>query len=270
MTHPFSLAFLTVADVDPVTAVQTAALAGYDMVGLRFLPASPTESAYPILTDPELQRSVAQALADTGVQLADIEIARLKPDTHIPDFDGFLALGQRLGARHILVAGDDPDRNRLIDTYGQFCVAAARHSMTADIEPMPWTMIKNLADAVQITEAVAQDNSGILIDALHWDRAGDTEQGIRSLNPVRLHYAQVCDGPKPFDATDAGMIRIAREARLLPGEGGIDLAALVQALPAGLPISVEIPNHARARTQTPLERARAALVASKALLVNET
>jgi len=268
MTHPFSLAFLTVTDADPVTAVQTAAQAGYDMVGLHFLPASPTEAAYPILTDAGVQAAVARALAETGVQLADIEIVRLKPDTRMADLDPFLALGQRLGARHILVAGDDTDRNRLIDTYGRFCVAAGHFGLSADIEPMPWTAIRTLADAVQITDAVNQHNSGILVDALHWDRAGDTAQTVQALDPALLHYAQVCDGPKPFDPSDADMIRIAREARLLPGEGGIDLTALLRALPAGLPISIEIPNQARALTQTSLERARAALAATRALFAD--
>jgi sugar phosphate isomerase/epimerase len=266
MKNPLSLAFLTTFDVGPLDAVRVAGDAGYDAVGLRLLPASPTEDDYPIMTNKSLQNEVAKALTDTGVQLADIEIARLKAETVVADFEPFCALGQRLGARHILVAGDDPDRNRLIQTYGGFCELAARYSLTADIEPMPWTAVKNLADARQITDAVGYENCGILVDALHWDRSGDTPADISAIPKSRLHYAQVCDGPKPYDPAEADLIRIAREARLLPGDGGIDLKAMLMALPANLTISVEIPNRAMARDVSPLDRAVLALESTKALM----
>ncbi len=266
MTNPFSLAFLTTFDVGPLEAVRIAGDAGYDMVGLRLLPASPTEDNYPIMTDKALQKEVEKALTDTGVRLADIEIARLKADTVVASFEPFCALGQQLGARHILVAGDDTDRNRLIHTYGVFCELAARYGLTADIEPMPWTAVKNLADARQITDAAGLNNAGILIDALHWDRSGDTPADISAIPTSRLHYAQVCDGPKPYDPSEADMIRIAREARLFPGDGGIDLKAMLQALPARLPISVEIPNHAMASDVSPLDRAVLALASTLTLM----
>ncbi len=38
------------------------------------------------------------------------------------------------------------------------------------------------------------------------------------------------------------MIHTARSARLLPGDGGIDLRGLLKALPDDLPLSLEIPN----------------------------
>lgn len=266
MTHPFSLAFLTTFDVGPVQAIQIAAAAGYQMVGLRFLPAAPTEGHYPVLTDPALQREVGAALADTGVQLADIEIVRLKPDTDVAGFEGFCALGQRLGARHVLVAGDDPDHARLADTFARFADLAARHHLTADLEFMPWTGVKTLRDAQAIVAAAGAENGGVLIDALHFDRAGSTIDDIRALPAGYIHYAQLCDGPVPYDRSDAGLIEIARSARLLPGEGGIDLRAMVGVLPGGTPLSVEIPNHQRARSQPPLQRAQEALAACKALL----
>jgi len=59
------------------------------------------------------------------------------------------------------------------------------------------------------------------------------------------------------------LIRQARGDRLFPGEGGLDLKGLLAALPAGLPISVEIPH---AKPMSPLERARRALAATQALL----
>ena len=62
----------------------------------------------------------------------------------------------------------------------------------------------------------------------------------------RINYVQFCDGPEDYDRSDAGLIEVARRARLMPGEGGIDLAGLARAIPADAVISIEIPNHALA------------------------
>lgn len=265
MTHPFSLAFLTTFDVGPVEAVQIAAKAGYDMVGLRFLPAAPNEIVHPVMTDQALQREVSAALTDTGVQLADIEIIRLKPDTKVADLESFCALGQRLGARNVLVAGDDPDHDRMIQNFGKFAELAGSYGLTADLEFMPWTSVKNLRDAQKIVDAAGAPNGGVLIDALHFDRSDSSLDEIRSLPTSRIHYVQLCDGSVPYDPSDAGLIEIARGARLLPGDGGIDLRAIVSLLSPDTPLSVEIPNHQRAKTASPLLRAKEALAACKAL-----
>ena len=70
MGHRYSLAFLTVFDLGPVEAIRVAAETGYDLIGLRFLPAAPTEPAYPILTDDAVLAEVAAALARGERQMA--------------------------------------------------------------------------------------------------------------------------------------------------------------------------------------------------------
>jgi sugar phosphate isomerase/epimerase len=79
----------------------------------------------------------------------------------------------------------------------------------------------------------------------------------------RLRYMQLCDArpERPLDMQE--IIRQARGDRLFPGEGGLDLKGLLRALPAGIPFSLEIPV---AQKLEPLERARRALAATKALL----
>ncbi|MGB0748718.1 MAG: sugar phosphate isomerase/epimerase family protein [Magnetospiraceae bacterium] len=266
MSFPFSLAFLTTAEVPPAEAVKIAAAAGYDMVGLRLMPAAPTEPDYSILTDPAEQRDVLDALTNTGIQLADIEIVRLKPETDVAQFRGFCDLGQKLGARNVLVAGDDTDHSRLTDTFAAFAALAAQFNLTADLEFMPWTGVKTLNAARAIVEAAGQPNGGVLVDALHFDRSASTVEDLAALPNQLIHYAQLCDGPVPYDPSDAGLIDIARGARLLPGDGGIDLKAMVKALPMGTPLSIEIPQVERARTVPPLQRAQEALAAAKTVV----
>ena len=62
------------------------------------------------------------------------------------------------------------------------------------------------------------------------------------------------------------MIHSARCARLLPGEGTIDLAGLFAALPADLPISVEVVNFAQEATSSPDDWAGRCRAASRRLL----
>ena len=266
MAQPISLAFLTCHEVAPDEAVRIAAETGYDLVGLRFLPAAPTEPPYPVLTDPAAQARLAAALADTGIGLADIEIARLGPATDLEAYRPLLALGERFGARHVLVAGDDPDPARLTETFARFCDLAARHGLTADLEFMPWTGVKSLPEAQRIVAAAGAANGGVLVDALHWDRSHGTTAEIAALPGRLVHYAQLCDGPADYDPGDEGLIRIARDARLLPGAGGIDLVGMVAALPADTVLSLEVPRRAEAATLDARTRAAEALAAARAVI----
>lgn len=267
MTHPLSLAFLTTFEVGPVEAVRIAAATGYQMVGLRILPAAPgAEPGYPLLDDDATLREVQAALADTGVKIGDVEIIRLKPENDWDLFARFCARCEALGARHVLVAGDDPDMSCLTDSFARFCDIAAPHSLTADLEFMPWTAVPDLETALRIVENAERANGGVLVDALHYDRSATTLDQIAALPVHRVNYVQFCDGPYPFDPSDAGLIRVARGERLLPGQGGIDLIGLAKAMPDGVTVSVEIPNRPLAEKVDALGRAAISYAATMAIL----
>ncbi len=108
--NPLSLAALTVLELSPADMVSCAADAGYSHVGLRLIPATDREPTWPIIGDTPLVREVERRLADTGIKVLDIEIFRLKPDTRVEDYRAALETGAKLGARHVLVAGNDPRR----------------------------------------------------------------------------------------------------------------------------------------------------------------
>lgn len=266
MPHKLSLAFLTLFDCGPVEAIRIAAETGYDMVGLRLLPAAPAEAPYPLMTDPTVLREAVTTLRDTGVSVGDVEIARLKPETEVSSFELFLDRAAQLGARHLLVAGDDPDHTRLTATFAGFCRLARNYGLTADLEFMPWTAVPDLAAARAIVEAAGEPNGGVLVDALHWDRSGGTTDEVRALPARLVNYVQFCDGPADYDRSDKGLIRIARSARLNPGDGGIDCVGLAATIPDGVTISVEVPNHERAKVLGPKARAEEALEAARRVL----
>jgi sugar phosphate isomerase/epimerase len=266
MAPLFSLAQLTVLALAPPDIVATAARTGYHGCGMRLLPVSQGGTAYRLMDDPAMLRETLAHLRDTGVAVSDLEIVRLGDSFDVADYTAFFEVGQQLGALNILVAGDDCDEARLTANFATLCEAARPYGLTADLEFMPWTAVRNLRSAQRIVAAAGQDNGGVLVDSLHFARSDSRLDELEQLPRAALHYAQICDAPGLVPSTDAGLIHTARAERLLPGEGGIDLASIFARLPAGLPISVEIPNEARCAALGPEAWASAALDSAKVLM----
>ncbi|MBN9444367.1 sugar phosphate isomerase/epimerase [Bosea sp. (in: a-proteobacteria)] len=260
-----SLAYLTTVPLPPPEAIRLAAELGYDAVGLRSLPAAPGGDASPLIEDASLRAETRRAIA-SGVPVFDMEIVRLGADFTVERFRPFLDLCGELGVRAILTAGDDPDESRLIASYAAFCDAAAAYGLTADLEFMPWTRVPDARAALRIVEAAGQPNGRVLVDALHAGRSRTTLADLAAIPAGRLSYAQICDAPGEIPATDEGLIHTARQARLLPGEGGIDLVGIFSQLPAELPISVEVPHLERTARLGVREWARQALDTARATL----
>jgi sugar phosphate isomerase/epimerase len=261
-----SLAALTVLELSPAEMVSCAAAAGYSRVGIRLLPATDHEPTWPIVGDTPLVREVLRLLADTGVEVLDIEIFRIKPDTRIDDYRGALETGARLGARHALVAGNDPDIARLTDRFAALCDLGATLGLTMDLEPMPWTDVKTLQQAARVVANSERPNAGALIDPIHFDRAGNIAADVASIPPRVFHYAQLCDAPAERPTDTATLLHQARAERLMPGDGGLDLKGILRALPADLPLGLEIPMQELARSVAAVERARRMRVKAEALL----
>lgn len=264
MAYRYSLAFLTVAELAPPQAVRVAAEAGFDLVGLRLLPAG-TDGPYPLLTDRALLDETRQAMRETGVRVADVEIVKITPEFRPEDTLPFLERGAELGARNILTAGYDPDRARMIDSYGRFCELARQHGMTADLEFMPWTDIPNAAAAAEVVRAVAHPAAGVLVDALHVQRSDSPMAALAALDPAWIHYAQLCDGPGVYDASPEGLIATARGHRLMPGDGDFDCAGMLAALPKDIVLSIEVAQTDRIGKVPALSRAREAMEKTRAI-----
>jgi sugar phosphate isomerase/epimerase len=266
MSRAIGLAALTVLELAPPAMVSCAAEAGFTHIGLRLIPATPNEVSYPTIGDTPLIRATLERLADTGIEVLDIEILRLLPESSVRDFLPVLETGARLGARCALIAGNDPDEARLTEHFAALCELAAPLSIAPCLEPMPWTDVRDFAQGARVLRGAAHPNGGLLVDAIHFDRGGSHPREIAAVPPTWLRYAQLCDAPAVRPTAPDELLRQARSDRLLPGEGGLDLAGMVRALPPGTPLSLEIPQQKLARTMPALDRARRALTATHALL----
>jgi sugar phosphate isomerase/epimerase len=262
----YSLAHLTALGLPPPQLVRIAARAGYQKVGLRLAPAAPGGQAYPLMRDQRLLAETQACMQDLGVGVFDLELVRLGAAFRAADHLPFFEVGAKLGARALLVAGDDEDEARLTASFAALCEAAAPFGLTADLEFMPWTRVPDARTALRVVAAAAQANGGVLIDALHAARSATSLADLAAIPRRYLHYAQICDAPADAPATVEGLIHAARCERLLPGDGGIDLAGIFALLPRDLPISVEIPHDREVAVIGPEEWARRALAASKRVL----
>jgi len=261
-----SLCHATVPELTPAEAVLVAARTGCAFVSVRLMVDPPGGTTCTIMRDEGLLRATCDSLRATGVRVLDVEVARLAGDTDVAGFEAFLRIAAELGASRVLTTGDDAEPARLVETYGRFCDLAAGFGLGADLEFVPWLGVGGLAEAVRVVSQAARPNAGILVDALHLDRSGGSVTDLRSLRPEWLHYAQICDAGATPPASVAEMIHTAREERLFPGEGELDLVAFLRAMPADIPIAIEVPNATLARRMAAFERVSLAVAATRRVL----
>jgi sugar phosphate isomerase/epimerase len=268
MGYEFSLAHLTVLKSSPPEMVKIAAETGYQFVSLRMTAVTPTEPVYGLTDDPAMMRETKSLLADTGVRVLDIELARMDPKTEPETYLPFLQTGAELGARHVITQLPDPDRNRAMQRFARLCDLAKPLGLTIDLEFPSWTETPDLAAAAAVLKAVEKPNAGILVDILHFARSNSSRDELRSLPREWFHFVHLCDVPKKAPATTDGIIHAARSERYFPGEGGLNPRKILDCMPV-VPYSLEIPHDRRIKELGALEYARQAIrVAGKYLEEN--
>ncbi len=264
--HDYSLAHLTALSLSPPELVDAAAAAGYRYVGLRMTKVTQEEPHYPLTYDPALMRATKTHLAATGIEVLDIELARITSGDNPRDYLRFLEAGAELGARHVITQLPDADFARKTDRFAELCELARPFGLTLDLEFPSWTETPNLAEATRVLRAADQPNGGMLIDLLHFARSESSLADLRKLPPEWFHFVHVCDAPGTVPTTTEGLIHTARFERLFPGEGGIDIHGILAALPTGIPYALEIPRATLVAQVGAKEHARLAITAARQYL----
>jgi sugar phosphate isomerase/epimerase len=228
-----SLASGVLPEASPLQTVQAAAAAHFDAVGLWIDVATWT---------PRTTREVRQAVADSGLQVLDAEVLWLRLGPANPDHLHALDIAAELGAANVLVVSSDPDAGATAEKFIALCEHARCMPLRVALEFGAFTDVPTIDAAAAILRQAAQPNQALLVDALHLKRSGGSTAQVRSLPAQWFSYAQLCDAPMSGPgASDRAAIRAeAVDDRLCPGEGELPLAELLAALPAGLPLSVEV------------------------------
>jgi sugar phosphate isomerase/epimerase len=262
MTVKFSLAHLTVLGTTPLDLIQIASDAGYDYASIRMTPVAPGEHVTPLAGDPDMVRRISKRLADTGLQVLDVELARLGPDDEPDKYRDVCEAAASIGARHVLGQLNDPETERAVERFGRLCDLAFEFGLTVDLEFPSWSETGDLSAAAAAVRAVNRSNAGVLIDTLHFFRSNSSIDELAALPPEWFRFVQLCDAPADAAPTVDGVIHTARSARSLPGYGHLPLRELLDHLPAG-PYSLEVPNDVLRRELGTTEYARLVLATAR-------
>jgi sugar phosphate isomerase/epimerase len=249
-----------VPEFGPLDTIRAAARGGFEAVGLWVEPGRWSAG---------LSQEVKSALAATGLELLDVEVVWLKPDSDMDDHKRCLDIGMELGAKNVLCVSSDPDRGATIARLAELCRHAEGTRLRVALEFGIFTQVKSLSAALSILDEVAHPLRALLIDPIHVDRSGATPAEIAAVPPELLPYAQFCDAPaeRPDPADFDAVITDAIDLRRQLGEGALPLEELLNALPSGITLAIELRSRAlRERYPDPGERAAATAAATRAWL----
>ena len=273
MTRPLILHQLNAVDLSPVEFIKLAATNTCEKVTLfgfeggSVLPRSNTGLHYPTVVTEATIKDVQRALADTGVAVDGVEFFPLTADVDLNRYIPALVRARELGARravsHIFIEDDV----LVVDKLGQLCELAQAEGLVLSAEFCPLTPGNpSLERAIWLVDQVGCDRFGIGVDALHLIRSGSTAEDIEKLNARYFGVVQICDAIGAHTSTDYIADVHNRE---VPGQGDLPLIDILNAVPASIPLEIEVPAaHRRKSGITAAEHVRDVVTATRSILAN--
>jgi sugar phosphate isomerase/epimerase len=119
----------------------------------------------------------------------------------------------------------------LIDALGSLCERARTHGLRLLLEFMPEGSVPDLAAALTIVRAIDAENLAVMFDTWHFFRTGGTIDHLDGVASGEVGGLQASDAP----AAQQGVIEARVNSRLLPGDGAIPVAAVIDRVLTGHP-----------------------------------
>lgn len=244
--------------------IDIAADLGFAGVTLRVTPSDPGRGWFePGSAD---LRQAAATLRERGLAVSAVETVFLTDESATAQFLPLLDGAAQLGAQCVLVISEVTDPAMAVGKYAELAQAARARGLRLVLEYMVYRPARSLEAAVALVRAADPAGAGVVVDALHFTRAGDDPAALQA-HAGAIGAFQLCDGPGL--APPLGQLK--HEAlfdRLPPGEGEFALPAMLHALPEHLPLCLEVINPAREAAAGPREWARQCRDGARALLAD--
>lgn len=227
-----SLAAGIMPEATPAQLIECAAASDFDFGGMWVEKETWT---------PATTRAIRRQAQDAGVEFLDCEVAWIMPGAPDPWLTELVHIAAELGAANLLCVSSDPDMAATTAKFQALVDAAKGTGVRVNLEFGIFTEVKTIHMARAVLEAVEGEAKALLVDTLHWARSGGTAEDLKAIPREWLSYCQPCDAPAEgpdvtnFDA----IIDDAINRRMPLGQGGLPLAAMVDALPAHLPMAIE-------------------------------
>lgn len=232
-----SLCWGSMEGVNFVEFVNTAAQAGFEAITLN-------TALFEDATAGKISaQDVQQLLKDNNLIVSDIDplFNWLPTSLELPG-DDVISRCTRASAEEVFelahIMGTDlvnvplgmatpASEQEIVDCFGALCERAAKEQLRVCLEFMPFNQVSNLATAARIVGSAGCDNGGIMLDCWHHHRSGGTAEDILTVPGEKFFALQIDDAlPEPME----DMIEETLNHRLLPGEGCIDLVAMLRNL----------------------------------------
>jgi sugar phosphate isomerase/epimerase len=270
--NPLAIDPLSTFGMPPVDLVHLSADLGCEQVGMtmfsRGLWDPPLFPPFNVRDDPQLPTAIGAALRERGLKISFLDGFLIEPGKDIRERRTDLEIMAELGAPLVNTVSVDPDLDRTIDQFGVLVDLAAAAGMDTTLELVPaQSTIGTLAAALAAIEAVGRREFRLLVDTMHYGRAGARAADVAALDPHLIGYVQINDVRLVPD--DPDYFQESIKERLVPGTGELDNLEMLAAVPPEVTIGIEVPRWSAARRGAgPHERLGACVTATRALLAN--
>jgi sugar phosphate isomerase/epimerase len=119
-----------------------------------------------------------------------------------------------------------------VEGFATLCERAARRGVKVALEFIPPWVPPDLSTAWDLVREAGAGNGGLTIDTMHWhyQKGGPNFELLRSIPGEKFFYVQICDAEYPQMPADKDYITVATTARLAPGDGLVDIPAVLKTL----------------------------------------
>jgi len=153
---------------------------------------------------------------------------------------------EALGAPVMNLTGDLQPGNpmppeQMAEKFAGLCARAAQRGVTIGVEPVAWSNIGDVDDALRLIDAAGVANAGLVLDVWHLYRRGFDYERLRAVPPERIVGVQLDDAQE--EVRGGGLPADSIDHRALPGEGAARAADFVRVLDeigTTCPLSVEV------------------------------
>lgn len=150
----------------------------------------PGQPEFLLHKDAKLFEETRQALKEYDMPVMDIELARVRPDLDINEYDPAFEKAAELGATDVLGSIWTRDKAYYIDQVAKIAEMAKKYGLKYNVEFLPWAGVRNLQEAITLVDTVKADNLYIMVDTLH-------------ARPRRCHRCRAGPAPIPNTSTSS-------------------------------------------------------------------
>ena len=233
----------TTQGCDFVTKARAASAAGFSAISLR-----PAEYDT-LLASGLTPADIRLLLNDLGLAIAELDpIMTWLPGAEAPPsmhaVDEVLAIAREVNPDCISVlvpVGATLNVGAATEAFAALCDRGAADGLRMAIEFFAWSPLHTLAETWTIVHGADRPNGGMILDAWHHERRHGTLADIAAVDASRIWGVQIADAPRVPVLND--LAAECRHHRRWPGEGDLDLDAIVATLRRGgcdAPLGIEV------------------------------